>query len=365
VERSREALPLTSRSGQRDPPTRRSSHGGQAAVETSPNGARSCSHRVTRLPMISSMGAQRLVVSALLSFMACASAVAIDWPKTYVVAEETKSPDGKYALIVQNFDAALSGEGPSPDRDAVFLANIPEHKVIGEIKDVDYFERMNSRYLRAQWLDDSSACLVIDGHFLFGVDGVHLVERSGQSIQQTDLTKRIVAINPSDARVNLYFRFQTGPNVVVRAVVPARQLQETKSSAMFRGTFDIPSKSWGAVTVRRVTFKEHEAIESALAADPKEYTVASRKAGEVAADDIARGNEQVYPSEEKRFKALDELLNDVYAADRIFLPAARFSKLKDEQPEWLKQLVAAPTLTDKSKLMQQRIKVLQDLLWQD
>jgi hypothetical protein len=46
-------------------------------------------------------------------------------------------------------------------------------------------------------------------------------------------------------------------------------------------------------------------------------------------------------------------------------PAARFSRLKDEQREWLKQLVAAPTLTDKSKLMQQRIKVLQDLHWQD
>ena len=310
--------------------------------------------------MISSMDAQRLVVSALLSFVACGSAVAIDWPKTYVVAEDTMSPDGKYALIVQSTDAGLADEGR-----AVFLTNIPEHKVIGEIKDVDYFERMNSRHLSAQWLGDSSACLVLESHWLFGVDGVHFVERSGQSIQQTDLTKRIVAINPSDARVTFYFRFQPGPRVMVRATVPARQLQETNSSAMFRGTFDIPSKSWRAVNVRRVTFREHEAIESALAADPKEYTVASRKAGELAADDIARGNEQVYSSEEKRFKALDELLNDVYAANRIFLPAARFSKLKDEQREWLKQLVAAPTLTDKSKLMQQRINVLQDLLWQD
>ena len=52
-------------------------------------------------PMISSMDAQRLVVSALLSFVACGSAAAIDWPKTYVVAEDTTSADGKYALIVQ------------------------------------------------------------------------------------------------------------------------------------------------------------------------------------------------------------------------------------------------------------------------
>ena len=315
--------------------------------------------------MISSMDAQRLVVSALLSFMACASAVAIDWPKTYIVAEDTTSPDGKYALIIRSADNGATDQGPIPATDAVFLANIPEHKVIGEIKGVHYFERMNSRHLSAQWLADSSACLVLESHWLFGVDGVHFVERSGQSIQQTDLTKRIVAINPSDARVTFYFRFQPGPRVIVRATVPARQLQETKSSAMFRGTFDIPSKSWRAVNVRRVTFKELAAIESALAADPNEYTVASRKAGELAADDIARGNEQVYPSEEKRFEALDELLNSVYAADRIFLPAARFSKLKDEQREWLKQLVAAPTLTDKSKLMQQRIEALQDLLWQE
>jgi hypothetical protein len=306
------------------------------------------------------MDAQRLVISALLSFVACGSAAAIDWPKTYVVAEDTTSPDGKYALIVQSYEA-----GRDDEERAVFLANIPEHKVIGEVKDVDFFERMNSRSLSAQWLNDSSACLVLEAHWLFGVYGVHLVERSGQSIQQTDLMKRIVAINPTDGWVAFSFRFQTGPNVVVRATVPARQLRETKSSAMFRGTFDIPSKSWRAVNVRRVTFKEHEAIESALAADPKEYTVVSRKAGDVAADATAHGNEQIYPSEEKRFKALDELLNNVYAADRILLPAARFSRLKDEQREWLKQLVAAPTLTDKSKLMQQRIKILQDLLWQD
>ena len=316
--------------------------------------------------MISSMDAQRLVVSALLSFMACASAVAIDWPKTYIVAEDTTSPDGKYALIIRSVDNGATDQGPIPDTDTVFLADIPEHQVIGEVKDVDYFERMNSRSLSAQWLDDSSACLVLESHWLFGVDGVHLVERTGQSIQQTDLMKRMLAmINPAEDRLNFCFRFETGPKVVVRATVPARQLQETKSSAMFRGTFDIPSKSWRAVNVRRVTFKEHEAIESALAADPKEYAVVSSKAEATAAYAAARANEQIYPSEEKRFKALDELLNSVYAADRILLPAARFSRLKDEQREWLKQLVAAPTLTDKSKLMQQRIKVLQDLLWQD
>ena len=237
--------------------------------------------------------------------------------------------------------------------------------MIGEIKDVDYFERMNSRSLSAQWLDDSSACLVLEAHWLYGVYGVHLVERTGRSIQQTDLMKRIVAINPTEGWFAFYFRFQPGPKVVVRATVPARQLEQTKSSAMFRGTFDIPSKSWGVVNVRRVTFKEHEAIESALAEDPEKYTVASNKQDAAAASAAARGNEQIYPSEEKRFKALDELLNNVYAADRILLPAARFSRLKDEQREWLKQLVAAPTLTDKSKLIQQRIKVLQDLLWQD
>jgi len=310
--------------------------------------------------MISSMDAQRLVISALLSFVACGSAAAIDWPKTYVVAEGTTSPDGKYALIVQSYEA-----GRDDEERAVFLANIPEHKVIGEVKGVDYFERMNSRSLSARWLNDSSACLVLEAHWLYGVYGVHLVERSGQSIQQADLMKRIVAINPTDGWVAFYFRFQPGPKVAVRATVPARQLEETKSSAMFRGTFDIPSKRWGAVNVRRVTFKEHEAIESALAEDPEKYTVASSKEEAAAQYAAARANEQAYPSEEKRFKALDELLNNVYAADRILLPAARFSRLKDEQREWLKQLVAAPTLTDKSKLMQQRIKVLQDLLWQD
>jgi len=176
------------------------------------------------------MDAQRLVVSALLSFVACGSAVAIDWPKTYVVAEDTTSPDGKYALIVQNAENGAMNTGPIAGTDAVFLANIPEHKVIGEIKDVDYFERMNSRHLSAQWLDDSSACLVLESHWLYGVYGVHVVERTGQSIQQTDLMKRMLAmINPAEDRLNFYFRFETGPKVVVRATVPARQLEQTKS----------------------------------------------------------------------------------------------------------------------------------------
>jgi hypothetical protein len=64
--------------------------------------------------------------------------------------------------------------------------------------------------------------LVLEAHWLFGVYGVHLVERSGQSIQQTDLMKRIVAINPTDGWVTFYFRFNTVPKVVVLTTIPAK-----------------------------------------------------------------------------------------------------------------------------------------------
>ena len=56
-------------------------------------------------------------------------------------------------------------------------------------------------------------------------------------------------------------------------------------------------------------------------------------------------------------------MNGVYGFVRAILPPARFATVKKEQIEWLKKRDAAVSLAEKSKLIQERIKTLQELLW--
>jgi len=56
-------------------------------------------------------------------------------------------------------------------------------------------------------------------------------------------------------------------------------------------------------------------------------------------------------------------MNDVYAAVRSFLPPGRFAKVKQEQIAWLKTRDATQSAEEKSKLTENRIRALQDLLW--
>jgi uncharacterized protein YecT (DUF1311 family) len=71
----------------------------------------------------------------------------------------------------------------------------------------------------------------------------------------------------------------------------------------------------------------------------------------------------VFSSEDEKADYLDKLMNDVYQAVRYVLPANRFAKVKQEQIAWLKTLDAVHSVEEKSKLTEQRITVLQDLLW--
>ena len=56
-------------------------------------------------------------------------------------------------------------------------------------------------------------------------------------------------------------------------------------------------------------------------------------------------------------------MNKVYRAAQFILPPARFAAIKREQIEWLKKRDAAPTISEKCKLMEARIKALQELVW--
>ncbi len=70
-----------------------------------------------------------------------------------------------------------------------------------------------------------------------------------------------------------------------------------------------------------------------------------------------------FANQDERAKSLDEQMNQVYQAAKFILPPVRFAKVKQEQTEWLKKRDAAGSIGEKCKLMEARIRALQDLLW--
>ena len=56
-------------------------------------------------------------------------------------------------------------------------------------------------------------------------------------------------------------------------------------------------------------------------------------------------------------------MNKVYRAAQFILPPARFAAVKEEQVERLKKRDAASSTDEKCKLMETRIKALQELVW--
>jgi uncharacterized protein YecT (DUF1311 family) len=70
----------------------------------------------------------------------------------------------------------------------------------------------------------------------------------------------------------------------------------------------------------------------------------------------------VFSSEAEKADALDRTTNEVYQAVGCVLPPSGFAKVKQEQVAWLKTRDAAHSVKEKSKLTENRIRALQDLL---
>jgi hypothetical protein len=73
-----------------------------------------------------------------------------------VVYENTESPDGRYGLLVPTMEAWEKDELLSEGN---YLADIKNHRVLGEIDKVDYFEHQNHRGLAVFWAPQSSICV--------------------------------------------------------------------------------------------------------------------------------------------------------------------------------------------------------------
>jgi hypothetical protein len=281
-------------------------------------------------------------------------AAAADWPEGYIVYEESKSPYEKYAILISSLETAENDESAGETN---YLADLEKHQLLGKIRGADYFENQNHRGLRVTWAPDSSWCIVeYDGRFGFAT--ISILELKGSSFAQTDIGKQIdksltaaIAKQSHDRDVDVvdtttYFRIDADRKVRVRAVstTDPKQLQEKGGYyALFRGTFDVRSKKWLMAEARPLTRNEYDGVGDAF--------------GDLELDGTT------FATEEDKAKALDDRMNEAYLAVRLVLPPTRFAKIKKEQIEWLKKRDATSSVEEKCKLMEARIKALQELLW--
>jgi uncharacterized protein YecT (DUF1311 family) len=283
------------------------------------------------------------------------TAAAVNWPDGYVVYENTASPDGRYGVLVPTMEAWEQDESLS---EANYLADIKNHRVLGKIDKVDYFEHQNHRGLEVFWAPQSSVC-VVENDGRYGADSMSVLEINDSRFVQTEIGDRIQksldgamkkqAHAPEMAGdVSPYFRFGTDRKVRVRALSQnnPKQFEDVKTYyALFQGTFDVAAKKWTVTDVRSISAEQDDALETAYS-------------------DLEQDLEHTtFQNEEDKAESLDKKMNKVYSAAQFILPPARFTAVKREQLEWLKKRNAAPSTEEKCKLMEARIKALQELVW--
>lgn len=284
-----------------------------------------------------------------------ASVKAIDWPEGFVVHEGSESPDGQYGILVPSMEAWEKDEFVAESN---YLANLKTHQVIGTIGGADYFEHKNHASLQVEWSPNSKWC-VATYWGRFGFESMLLLEPKDSTFDLTeigdDVRQSLDAVMKKQAHdkemrgdAGPYFRFGPGRKVRVRALSQnnPKQFEGVKTYyALFQGTYDLDAKKWTVTDARSITSEQNEALG-------------------VAYDNIDKQFENTsYPKPEDKAEAADQSMNSVYKAAQLILPPARFAKVKEEQKAWLKKRDAAGSVDDKCKLMIERTKALQDLVW--
>jgi len=281
------------------------------------------------------------------------TAAAVNWPDGYVVYENTASPDGRYGVLVPTMEAWEQDESLS---EANYLADIKNHRVLGKIDKVDYFEHQNHRGLEVFWAPHSSVC-VVENDGRYGADSISVLEINDSSFTQTEVGERIqksldgamkkqVHDSEMSGYVSPFFRLGTDRKVRVRALSEnnPKQFDNVKTYyALFQGTYDLAAKKWTVIDAHSITAEQSAELDWGYQKPDFENTT--------------------FANQDERAKSLDEQMNQVYQAAKFILPPVRFAKVKQEQTEWLKKRDAAGSIGEKCKLMEARIRALQDLLW--
>lgn len=284
------------------------------------------------------------------------------WPQRYVVHEGSESDDGRYGIAVPESDDVekeKTDAGVEEDSYVNYLADLKNHKLLGKIQGSDYFEHQNHAGLKTLWAADSSWCL-IQYDERFGFYSMAILEPKDTKVIQTDIGERIKKAlatvikskgegdDESGGDAMPYYQLYDGKALLRAVSTTDPRERDTKHAryAFFQGTYDVQSKKWLNINVRRLSYEDYE--NSATALD----------------DDIDQDLANLtFNKEEEKLRLLDEKMNGVYGFLRSVLPPARFATVKNEQVEWLRKRDAAVSLEEKSKLVGERIKTLQELLW--
>lgn len=300
--------------------------------------------------------------------IAASSLMAADWPQGYIVLENSTSPDGRFALLVQTVDAA---EASTSNENDVYLADVKAQATLGTVNKVDYFEHQNHRGLAIFWAPDSSYCVVQnDGRY--GLDTATVVEikdgklvqtEIGEKIQKSldDVMKKKSHDKEMSGDVSPHFRLGNDRKVRVRATSQnnPKQFENVKTYyALFQGTYDLAAKRWIVTDARSITDDQSSDLDSAYQDDFLKHIMIVPE-GQPVPDDFTGS---IFHTDEEEFDALDTQLNQVYQAVHFIVPPNRFAKIKQEQIAWVKNR-DAKSVKEKSKLTQERITALQDLLW--
>jgi hypothetical protein len=284
-----------------------------------------------------------------------------DWPKGYVVHENSESPDRQFGMVVPGSEYA---DEASEDSDqANYLANLKTHERLGKIADADYFERQNHRDLNVIWSADSKAC-VVEYEGRFGFDTISVLQLKGAGFDQTDLgrhiEKALVAAAGEEGTGSAWFRFAPNNKLLVRALYYTgnpKLIDESSKQARFAGTFDLISRKWSASEADKTN--DWDALSTIYSKPSAVFVVPNGDQSKLPENITAA----IVPSEEKKAETLDADMNEVYKSLRVVLPTARFAKVHEDQGAWLKKCDVAKSVEEKSKLTEERTRALRDLGW--
>jgi len=289
------------------------------------------------------------------------AATAGDWPKGYVVHQNSGSPDGEFGVLVPGSE--YEDEASQDSDQANYLANLKKQELLGKIAGADYFERQNHRDLNVIWSADSKAC-VVDYEGRFGFDTISVLQLKGYGFEQTDLGKYIekamAAAVGEKGTGSAWFRFAPNKKLLVRALAYTgnpKLMDESSKQARFAGTFDLTSKKWNASEAHKTN--KFDAL-SAIYTKPSAVFIAPGGDQSKVPENF-RGT--IVSSAEEKAETVDQDMNEVYKNLRIVLPPARFAKVHQEQLGWLKKRDAAKSVEEKSKLTEERTRALRDLAW--
>lgn len=199
---------------------------------------------------------RRLAVMMALLFACCVfSARAGDaWPGDASIAEGSRSPDGRFGILLPPRDEAVE-QDDSEVRN--LLVDLKSHAELAAVEGAHYFRGRNHRGLEVVWADDSSWCVVTyDGRF--GFEAVTLLVKRGSGWKQTDLGTHVLkALDAEIARqagkyapdcfVTAEFRDGDDGNIRVHATCTTnpKDLHEIRNyAAEFTGSFDVRSGKW-------------------------------------------------------------------------------------------------------------------------